>query len=298
LKHSGKAIQALFPCRSAVPLPLPTGWYDSFSIRRITMFNFKFADMKKLLLTGITAALFSIAAIGQEQDTTKESSQYRQSEEMQQDPAEEAVDSVSTDFREGVNEAEQEMEQAGDSLNEESNELRQDAEETGEDIEEGVEKAGEDVEQAAEEAGEDIEKGVERTGDEIEKRTKRAGDETEEATDRTLNKMNKDFESSVEGEDQQASADYKTAPELEVVEDKEGPNNEVVYKYQDEYFYVDREKKEVVKVKASDLEDADHKVIVKEGEKSPDDNDADASTTEDQKSDASSSNKEQTQDQK
>ncbi|MEX1240664.1 MAG: hypothetical protein WEB30_13145 [Cyclobacteriaceae bacterium] len=229
--------------------------------------------MKKLLLTGITTALFSIAAIAQEKDTTQnESSQYRQSEEMQQDPAERAADSVSTDFQEGVNETEQEIDQAEDNLQQESNELRQDAEETGEDIEEGAERAGEDIDQAAEETGEDIEQGAERTGDEIEQSTDQAVDKTEQAADGTLNEMNKDLESSVEGKNQQGSADHKTASELEVVENKEGPNNEVVYKYQDEYFYIDRDKKTVVKAKESELEDAGHKVVVKEGKKSSDDN--------------------------
>ena len=92
--------------------------------------------------------------------------------------------------------------------------------------------------------------------------------------------MNDQFESTVEGDDSQAAT---TAPELEIVEGKEGPNSEVVYKYQDEYFYVDREQKKVVKAKESELQDAKHEVIVKDAEQSTDEN-------------ASSSNRSQSED--
>ena len=63
--------------------------------------------MKKLILTGIAAALFSVAAIAQEQqDTTQtESNEFRQTEEQ-----------VEQDVQEGVNEVEQEADQAEDNL--------------------------------------------------------------------------------------------------------------------------------------------------------------------------------------
>lgn len=52
--------------------------------------------------------------------------------------------------------------------------------------------------------------------------------------------------------------------DIEVVKDKEGPNHEVVYKYQGELYYVDREQQELIKANESQLRDSDHKVIVKE----------------------------------
>jgi hypothetical protein len=52
--------------------------------------------------------------------------------------------------------------------------------------------------------------------------------------------------------------------EVEVVESKEGPNSEVVYRYQGELFYVDREEKKLVKADESELKDATHKTIVKD----------------------------------
>ena len=62
-----------------------------------------------------------------------------------------------------------------------------------------------------------------------------------------------------------------TADEVQVVEDKEGPNNEVVYEIDGDMFYVDREKKELVKVKKSDLKDSKHEIEIKEGTASGDD---------------------------
>lgn len=59
----------------------------------------------------------------------------------------------------------------------------------------------------------------------------------------------------------QASAENN---DIEVVEDKEGPNHEVVYKYHGELYYVDRDRQELVKADESQLRDSEHKVIVKE----------------------------------
>jgi hypothetical protein len=59
-----------------------------------------------------------------------------------------------------------------------------------------------------------------------------------------------------------------TAPqqtEIEVLEDKEGPNNEVVYKYQGGLYYVDRDQKQLVKIEESQLQNAEHEAIVSTG---------------------------------
>jgi hypothetical protein len=53
------------------------------------------------------------------------------------------------------------------------------------------------------------------------------------------------------------------AAEVEVIEDKEGPNNQVVYKYQGGLYYVDREQEQLVKIEESQLEDAEHPAIIK-----------------------------------
>ena len=82
--------------------------------------------------------------------------------------------------------------------------------------------------------------------------------------------------------------------ELFLLTDKEGPNDEVVYKYQGEYFYVDREKQKLVKVDESALQETDDEAIVKDGNQS-----GDQSSAEDQQSDdsnASSSNRNMNED--
>lgn len=258
------------------------------------------ADMKKILLTGVAAAMFSFAAIAQQQDTD-ESNEFRQ-----EDPAEQAVDTASNDFQQGVNELEQETEQAEDNLQQESNEFRQGVQETGDDIEREAEQAednlrqeGNEFREGARDARDDIEQGVERGAE----RMGQPGQETEQETEQTLDNMNRDFESTVEDENRQdnadqASADYNQAPELEVVEDKEGPNSEVVYEYEGEYFYVDRDKKEVVKKEKSELEDARHDVIINEGAEGDDNSrasDRESMDRSDADQDASSSNRDQTQ---
>ena len=49
--------------------------------------------------------------------------------------------------------------------------------------------------------------------------------------------------------------------EVEVLEDKEGPDNQVIYKYQGAFYYVDREQQQLVKIEESQLKDAEHAAI-------------------------------------
>lgn len=51
-------------------------------------------------------------------------------------------------------------------------------------------------------------------------------------------------------------------PEVEVVEGKEGPDNQVVYRINGEFFYVDRQEKQMVKIKEDELKDADDPAII------------------------------------
>lgn len=66
--------------------------------------------------------------------------------------------------------------------------------------------------------------------------------------------------------DQNMMRDQSSQPQsdVEVVENKEGPNSEVVYKFQGEMFYVDRDEKKIVKAEESELKDATHETIVKD----------------------------------
>lgn len=65
-------------------------------------------------------------------------------------------------------------------------------------------------------------------------------------------------------EGMQSDQNMPQESEVEVVESKEGPNSEVVYRFQGDLFYVDREEKKLVKADESELKDATHKTIVKD----------------------------------
>jgi len=49
--------------------------------------------------------------------------------------------------------------------------------------------------------------------------------------------------------------------DIEVLEDKEGPDHQVIYKYQGGFYYVDREQQQLIKIEESQLKDAEHKAI-------------------------------------
>jgi len=49
--------------------------------------------------------------------------------------------------------------------------------------------------------------------------------------------------------------------DIEVLEDKEGPDHQVIYKYQGGLYYVDREQQQLIKIEESQLKDAEHKAI-------------------------------------
>ena len=49
--------------------------------------------------------------------------------------------------------------------------------------------------------------------------------------------------------------------DIEVLEDKEGPDHQVIYKYQGELYYVDREQQQLIKIEESQIKDAEHKAI-------------------------------------
>jgi hypothetical protein len=66
----------------------------------------------------------------------------------------------------------------------------------------------------------------------------------------------------------QANASQQPTPNyqpIEVDDTKEGPENQVVYKYQGGLYYVDRKTNTMVKANASDLRDSKSKVMIHEG---------------------------------
>jgi hypothetical protein len=228
--------------------------------------------MKEIILTGCAAVLFSIGAMAQAQDTTSINNNLRQGAQEVEESTEEAGNEIQQRSEQTGNEIKEESQEAG-------NELRQGAERTGNEIEQGEENAGDKVEQGAEE----VEEGAEKAGDEIEQGAERTGEQMEQGAERAKDKMDDDgtpssnstVEPSSDATDNSPSMGANTSStpaEIEVMEDKEGPNNQVVYKYQGGLYYVDRDQKQLVKIEESQLKDAEHKAIVSNDDESKKDN--------------------------
>ena len=216
--------------------------------------------MKKILLTCV-AALISLAAIGQTEGQDQQSDQYRNAE---------SVDST--------------MNEAGDDLQDAGNDIEDASRRSGQDIQEGMERSQETVEEQAEQAGDDVQEeaeeagqnigdaardgeqnirqGLERTGDEVESAEEAV--ESDTTSNPSANGQNpNDSEENLSGSTS-SSTEYH---DVEIVEDKEGPQGQVVYKFNNEMFYVDRDgEKKLVKVEdESSLRDSKHEIIIKEG---------------------------------
>ena len=200
--------------------------------------------MKKLILTGCAVALFAIGSIAQVQDT------------------------VSNELRQGVQETQEDAREAGNELqrrtDETGQEIKQDAQEAGNEIKQGAQETG----QEAQEAGQEIKEGTQDAGNEIQQGAERAGQEMEQGAEKAQDKMQMERQSSPETPGQNSSGENSTSmnsspaqTEIEVLEDKEGPNNAVVYKYQGGLYYVDRETKQLVQIEESQLKDAQHNAI-------------------------------------
>lgn len=229
-------------------------WYDSFSYWQKMFHPINDADMKKLFLTGVTAALFSFAALGQQRDSVQnESNQFRQSDQQQQNPA--ATDTSSIYNNQEQQQPDQDIQQQpGNEFNQDANGVQDSVNQN--DMERPSNQYQENPSNQYQEnsqQSQDMQQTPE-TDDNLNRQP------DNQQTDSTLNGMNDQFRSSVE--DNQGMAQ---APDIEVVKDKEGPDNQVVYEYKGDFYYVDRQKKELVKADKSDLQNAEHEVIIDQG---------------------------------
>jgi hypothetical protein len=188
--------------------------------------------MKKLILTGCAAALFCIGSIAQVQD------------------------SASNNLRQGVQETQEEVKDAG-------NEVKQDAEQTGNEIKQETQEAGNELRQGAEQTGNEIQQGAENAGEQIQQGAERTGEQMEQGAEPAKEQMDPSSQQtpSPNATDMGANA-QPPMQEIEVLEDKEGPDNQVIYKYQGEFYYVDREQKQLVKIDEAQLKEAEHKAII------------------------------------
>jgi hypothetical protein len=238
----------------------------------IRMFNEIFIHMKKLILTCCAAALFSAGALAQTQQPAKtESNQYRNTKKTER--TEQKIDSATNEAEEGVRET--------------GREVQQGAERTGDQAEQKSEQAGENIQRATEETGEDIRQGVNETGNaagerveelkkegttksnQVKEDARQQGEQMKEGAEKTMNKVQGQVDSAT-SESSATDSGMAAAP-VDVVDGKEGPMGEVVYKFGDDMFYIDQTKeKKLVKVKDSELKESRHQVRVSDNPVSTD----------------------------
>ena len=213
--------------------------------------------MKKLILTACAATLFCIGSMAQ--DST----------------------SINNNLRQGAQEAEERTEDAGNQLQQAGDSVKQDAQDAGNELRQGAERTGSEIEQGAneaaqdaKEAGQEVQQGAEQTGNEIKQGAEKAGTEMEQGAERAKDKMEASPSSmdnsspnAMDNQNTMSSNEQAAPAEIEVLEEKEGPNSQVVYKYQGGLYYVDRDQKQLVKIEESQLKDAEHKAVVSNSQK-------------------------------
>jgi hypothetical protein len=185
-------------------------------------------NLKKISMKKIllTAAAFTIVVAGWAQQDSIQSNQYRDTREGQ------PVDSA-------------------------ANEINERAREEGQAIRQGVDTTTNQLQQDTEQAGDTLMNELERAGNEVQEDSASNADQGNQPKDENPNESAQNTASDDSG--------TPTLSEVEVMDSKEGPNNEVIYKYQGELYMVDREQKKLVKVKESDLKDTNHDVMIHDG---------------------------------
>lgn len=229
--------------------------------------------MKKILLTGMGALLFSIGAIAQVQDTTSINNNLRNGAQDVEERTEEAGNELRQRTEETQNDVNQGAQEVESDVKEGAQDVQEDAREAGSELREGAERTGNEIEQGAEKTGNEIEQGADRAGEKIEEGAERTGDQMEQGAERAKDKIEQNESPASQNSPGMPTSDAsnrmgEAAPQadIEVMADKEGPNNQVVYKYQDGFYYVDREQKQLVKIEESQMKDAEHKAIVSDKE--------------------------------
>ena len=232
--------------------------------------------MKKIFLTVLTSAALSGGLFAQvTQDTTKfegDSIMIRDQAQQPADQTEDAMEQTSDDIRDGANAVQDSVNNTGERAGES---IEQGAQKTGDAIEEGAEKTGDAIQEGAQKTGDALQEGTQKTGDAIEEGAQKTGDAIQEGAQKTGDAMEEGAEKTDDamgdrdaGEGAGTSAGVEQVsfgPMVEVIEEKEGPNHEVVYKVNGEMFYVDREQKQLVKAEESNLKDAKDPAVIHTG---------------------------------
>jgi hypothetical protein len=202
-------------------------------------------------------------------------------------------------LEDGENDVKKDADKVEEGIEKTGNEIKSGAEETADEVKTGAERAADEVEKGAEKTGDAIQSGAEKTEDAIQSGAEETreslqepdqadsdadtvqsgagstGEAVKEDAEKTGDTMNEEPKKTDDA--MKTSVDTETTgtadaegpnfgPEVEVLEDKEGPQNQVVYKINDELYYVDREQQQMVKVKESDIKDAEHPAVIHSGD--------------------------------
>jgi hypothetical protein len=212
-----------------------------------------------------------MAGLAQEQQEKKESNEYRRTENPRKGVRWEIDTTSANQDTIWFDEQGNRMENQG-SQNYRQNtdtEMNRNTEQTLDTLQQDVERATRETEQnirteadTTAEAGREVIQETVRAGEQVQNETERKETEVRQS----LNNQNSSDTDSASG-DAMAGSDEQSAtgPDIEVVEGKEGPENQVVYKYQGSLWYVDRDEKKMVKANESDLKDVKHKMTVHDG---------------------------------
>jgi hypothetical protein len=236
--------------------------------------------MKKLFLTLITAAAFCVAAMAQQPQPRKESDEYRRTkktEELSKQRQDSTIENIEDD---SLGNDQYRQDQADtleqDTTQQQTDEYRRSDEDPQrrQNVQQRTDLGDEGVNQQ--------EGNISRqdtTGQDPQ-----SGQGVQE--ERDLPSGREDLDTTGQGMQQTDAATSKVKPEagqpgqteqvgsgqpamthnVEVVEDKEGPEGQVVYKMNDAYYYIDQDKqRKLVKIDESELKDVKHKVTVKTG---------------------------------
>jgi hypothetical protein len=253
--------------------------------------------MKKLWLTACAAACFGIACMAQEQQdsTRNQSNQYRNNAN-QSDSTDRVQGSKSTRIHMQTDNSDslqnQRTQTSGEHLGNEINEIDSAATDSlnnnidradkqmqnRSNFRHDVDSARTEIKNDADRTSQQLRNEGERTGNRLKSDAEKVRDDVNESTTRTRDSSDNDAtqnQSGTRNNNQSSGNTSMDSPSdnqgmamsspVEVVPDKEGPNNEVVYKFRDEMYYVDREKKEMVKVEGAELKDSKAELTIHEG---------------------------------
>ncbi len=217
--------------------------------------------MKKIWLTALTAAFLGFTSFAQEQQdsTRNQTNQYRNN--PQSDSTDKVQGSKSTRIHMQTDNSDSlqndRPQTSGEHLGNEINEIDSAATDS-------LNNSGQQIRNRSEESRSNLRHDADQTRQQLRNEGERSDNNLKSDEEKARDGVNE--RSTLEPQDSTGVNGPRMAnAPLEVVPDKEGPNNEVVYKFQGEMYYVDREKKELVKVSDSNLKDSKSELLIHEG---------------------------------